>query len=153
VPHPSAAEIAAVAVGGVIGTAARWGLDSAVPHTSSQFPLSTLVTNIVGTFLLAFLTAGLWTRSGVPAWVKAGVGPGVLGTYTTFSAVVLALVTIAEANSPGLAVLYFVVTLVAGLAAAIAGMEIGRRLTPSGTPPTSSPSPGPAPAPTPRNPR
>jgi CrcB protein len=147
VPHPSAAEIAAVAVGGVIGTAARWALDSAVPHTSSQFPLSTLITNIVGTFVLAMLTAGLWTRGDVPAWVKAGVGPGLLGTYTTFSAVVLALVTIAEANLPGLAVLYFMVTVVAGLAAAIAGMEIGRRLPPSGT------APAPAPAPAPRNPR
>jgi CrcB protein len=43
----------------------------------------------VGSFLLAFLVAGLWTRKSTPHWVKIFMGPGVLGAFTTFSGVML----------------------------------------------------------------
>jgi CrcB protein len=119
-------ELLAVGLGGIVGTGARWGLDVLIPHGSAQFPVSTLVTNLVGTFVLAFLVAAVWTRP-VPSWVKAGVGPGILGTYTTFSALVLALVTLAAADELGLAIIYFVVSLGGGLAVGLGGFALGNR--------------------------
>lgn len=127
VPRTTAPEIVAVAVGGVIGTGARWGLDLAIPHSASQFPVSTLITNVVGTFVLAALVAGVWMRPGAPAWLRAGLGPGVLGTYTTFSALVLALVTLTDSGLPLIALAYLLVSVVAGLLAAVAGMALGSR--------------------------
>jgi CrcB protein len=122
--RPTVAEISAVAVGGVIGTGLRWGLDTLVPHTPVQFPLSTLITNILGTLVLAYLVSEVWTRN-VPSWVKAGVGPGILGTYTTFSALVLALVTLTAAHEAVLAGIYFIVSAFGGLAAALGGIALG----------------------------
>ncbi|BDI23200.1 CrcB family protein [Herbiconiux sp. L3-i23] len=124
---PTTSEIVAVAVGGVIGTGLRWGLDLLLPHAADEFPTSTLITNLLGTFLLAALVAGVWMRPRTPVWVKAGLGPGVLGTYTTFSAVALALVTLVDASRPGIAALYFVLSLAGGLGAAVAGIALGSR--------------------------
>jgi CrcB protein len=126
VTRPSAAELLAVAVGGVIGAAARWGLDLLIPHDPDEFPVSTLTINLAGTFLLAYLVAEVWTRP-VPSWTKAGVGPGILGTFTTFSAVVLAVVTLAEAGEAALAGLYLTTSLLGGLFLAFIGFSLGNR--------------------------
>ncbi|NQX11654.1 CrcB family protein [Microbacteriaceae bacterium VKM Ac-2855] len=121
---PPLRDLIAVFGGGVLGTAARWGLDTLIPHSAAQFPWSTLLINVIGSFALGFLTAGLWTRP-LPSWVKAGVGPGLLGSFTTFSAVVLALATMTEAGQMLLALGYLAVTLLLGLGAAAAGLAAG----------------------------
>lgn len=79
-----------VAIGGAIGTALRILLDimlSLIFFTMSL--VSLIVINAIGSFLLGFLVAGIWTRPKTPHWMKLAVGPGVLGGFTTFSGVVL----------------------------------------------------------------
>lgn len=110
----------------MIGAAGRWGLDLLIPHGPDEFPVSTLTINLVGTFLLAYLVAEVWTRP-VPSWLKAGVGPGILGTFTTFSAVVLSVVTLAEAGESVLAGVYLAASLLGGLIVAFAGFSLGNR--------------------------
>ena len=126
-------DAAAVFVGGIVGTAMRWGLDSAVPHRSDELPVSTLVVNVVGSLVLAYLVAGLWTRP-LPSWVKAGAGPGLLGTFTTFSAVVVSLTTLGDADEYVLAALYLILSIVLGAAAVVAGWALGERLHGSARP-------------------
>jgi CrcB protein len=124
----------AVAVGGVLGTAARWGVDTLIPHaTPGSLAVSTVVVNVVGSFVLGLLVASLWTRARVPMWLKAGVGTGILGSFTTFSAVALNVVASAvEANV--LAMLgALVLSTVFGLLAAWGGLALGRKLTGHGT--------------------
>lgn len=126
------AEPVAVFCGGIVGTALRWGIDSLIPHTSDQFPASTLTVNVTGSFVLAYLVGGLWERP-LPHWLKVGVGPGVLGTFTTFSAVAIAVVTMTATGHLGLAVLYLVLTLGFGFAAVWAGLHLsgaGRPVSP-----------------------
>lgn len=127
--RPAWSEYLAVAVGGALGTGLRWGLDLLIPHRADQFPVSTLITNLAGTLVLAILVAAVWTRP-VPAWLKAGLGPGVLGTYTTFSAIALALVTLTEAGEPAVAAIYLVASVVGGLAIGALGFAVGGRLRP-----------------------
>jgi CrcB protein len=129
VPRTSA-EPVAVFCGGIVGTALRWGIDSLIPHTSEQFPTSTLIVNVTGSFILAYLVGGLWERP-LPHWLKVGVGPGVLGTFTTFSAVAIALVTLTATGHLGLAVLYLVLTLVFGFAAVWAGFYLSGAIHPA----------------------
>lgn len=124
---PSIRDLFAVLLGGMIGTGARWALDVLIPHDAAGFPVSTLVINIVGSFALGSLVGGLWKRD-VPSWVKAGLGAGLLGTFTTFSAVVLALVTLTEAGEILTAAVYLVVTLIGGFVAAAAGISVGAAL-------------------------
>ena len=119
----------AVFAGGVVGTAMRLGIDRALPHTDTEFPTSTLIINTVGAFVLGWLVAGLWTRPAVPAWVKLVVGPGVLGAFTTFSAVMVSLVSLGAASSWPLAGLYLLATLLLGFPAAALGVWLGGRIS------------------------
>ena len=113
--------ILAVAIGGVLGTAARLGLDTVLPHPHDAFPWSTLIVNVVGSLALGFLVARVWPNA--PDWLRAGLGAGVLGSFTTFSAVAVAMI---ELPLPFAAV-YLAVTLVLGLVAALLGLRLGRR--------------------------
>lgn len=81
--HPSPRILLAVAVGGAGGAVLRWLLGEAFPDTSG-FPWTTFGINVSGSFALALLPASGWVRNR-PALV-AGLGPGLLGGYTTLSA-------------------------------------------------------------------
>lgn len=116
-----AAELAAVVVGGAIGTAIRLGIDSALPH--GEFPWPTLLINTIGAFVLGMLVARLWPSAS--AWLRAGLGAGLLGSFTTFSAVAVSLVSLTAAGSWMLALAYLVATLVLGLGAAWLGIRVG----------------------------
>jgi CrcB protein len=114
-----------VFVGGALGTSLRLGLDATIVHGDDQFPLSTLLINIVGSFVLAIFVSRLWPIS--PGWVRAALGPGLLGGFTTFSAVMVSMVTLAASSQIVLALAYLGATLVAGLGAAALGFWLGHR--------------------------
>ena len=115
----------AVFLGGLLGTGLRLAVDTALPHGDDGFPFSTLLVNLVGTFVLGWLAGGLWTRPATPTWLKAGIGSGVIGSFTTLSAVMGSIALLDRAGATPLAALYFVVSLVGGLALAAAGLKVG----------------------------
>ena len=117
------AELAAVVVGGAVGTALRITIDSALPHGDDAFPLSTLIINTIGAFVLGMLVARLWPTAS--SWLRAALGAGLLGSFTTFSAVAVSLVSLAAAGSWILAVSYLIATLALGLGAAWLGLRLG----------------------------
>ena len=145
----------AVFAGGVLGTAARLFFDYAVPHGDTGFPLSTMIINVVGSALLGFLVARVWPTA--PPWLRAGLGAGVLGSFTTFSAVVVAVVTLTDGGRMLVAAVYLALSLVLGFAAAAAGLRVGTLAahqtpsahshtadqTPSAPPRTTPPTPPP----------
>jgi fluoride exporter len=119
--------IAAVLTGGALGTAARALLQSVV----DQWWLL-LAVNALGSLLLGVAVAAL---ADAPAWLRHGLGAGVLGGFTTFSAIAVASVTASAAADgwpslvpalPGIAIA--VGMLVASLAAAGAGLALGRHI-------------------------
>ena len=115
----------AVAVGGLIGTGLRLACDLAFPHADDAFPVETLIVNLAGAFVLGWLVGGLWTRPTMPMWLKAGIGPGVLGSFTTLSAVTASLLVLGREGEWPTAVGYLLASVVGGLAAAAAGLRIG----------------------------
>jgi fluoride exporter len=119
--------IAAVLAGGALGTAARALLQAAVDEWWLL-----LAVNALGSLLLGVAVAAL---ADARAWLRHGLGAGVLGGFTTFSAVAVASVTASAAGDgwpslvpalPGIALA--VGMLVASLAAAGAGLALGRRI-------------------------
>ncbi|MHC5797877.1 fluoride efflux transporter FluC [Lacisediminihabitans sp. FW035] len=119
-------EVAAVVVGGVVGTGLRLTLDTVIPHSDTGFPLSTLLINVVGSFALGALVATLWRRAGTANWLKVGLGTGMIGSFTTFSALIVSLVSEAQHGLWMLALLYLVLSLVLGFGAALLGLSLGR---------------------------
>ncbi|WP_430266643.1 fluoride efflux transporter FluC [Pseudarthrobacter sp. J1763] len=129
----------AVAVGGFIGTEIRYGLSLLEPHTTG-IPWITLAINVGGSFVLAVLSTWWIARPGTAMWIRAGIGPGTLGSFTTFSAVALSLNTFASTGRIGLFLGYLGLSLVLGLAAAGAGWITGQRIG-AGTSPLDSDNP------------
>ena len=74
--------------------------------------------------LLAVLVARVWSTA--PSWLKAGLGVGLLGSFTTFSAFAVSLVSLTTAGEGMSALGYLVLTLVLGLGAAWLGLALGR---------------------------
>lgn len=122
----SALELAAVFVGGLIGTSLRLLIDLALAHDLDEFALSTLLVNTLGALALGLLVAALWPR--VPGWMRAGLGPGILGSFTTFSALAVSVVALTQAGDLVGAVLTAVLSIGLGMLAAWAGLTLGARL-------------------------
>jgi fluoride exporter len=116
-------DLLAVLVGGAVGTAVRLGIDTAIPHGDAEFPVSTLVVNTVGAFALGLLVGRVWLAA--PGWLRAGLGAGLLGSFTTFSALAVSLVSLTAAGFGMLALAYLAATLALGLAAAALGLRLG----------------------------
>jgi CrcB protein len=118
--------LAAVAVGGVVGAEARYGLARAVPHAAGSWPWSTLVVNIVGSLLIGVLMAGLTSRATAPPLARPFLGTGILGGFTTFSTYAVDLRSLAAHGHPELALGYAGATVVTCLVAVGAGAAATR---------------------------
>ena len=116
----------AVAAGGLLGTELRYALGLLFPDRPGDLPWATLGINLVGSFVLAALTTIWIARPRTAFWLRAAIGPGVLGSFTTFSAVVFSADQLTRAGLPGLGLLYLGLSVLLGLAAAAAGWRIGK---------------------------
>lgn len=111
-----------VALAGAAGVLARYGLSALASGDGLLW--TTLAINVVGSFLLGLLVAGGW--GGEAARTAAGVG--FLGGFTTYSTFSVQTVTTAEAGRWLTAGLYVGGSLALGVAAALAGLALGRLL-------------------------
>lgn len=130
-------DLGAVALGGFAGAPLRYGVGTAFPHTTSEFPWPTFALNIVGAFLLGMLLQGLASAgddTGGRRRLRLLLGTGLLGTFTTYSTLALELDLLIDGGYPGLAAAYGAASAVAGLAAAGAGMLIAGRVATPGRP-------------------
>lgn len=87
-------------------------------------PWGTFVVNVTGAGALGYLVA-VFAGRGRSAGA-ALFGTGVLGAYTTFSALAVELLAIGEVG-PGAAVVHGLLSLGVGLVAAVAGTSAGAR--------------------------
>lgn len=113
-----------VALGATLGAPTRYLLDRAVQSKhDSVFPFGTLLVNVIGSLLLAFLAALPTTG---PVMAVAGIGfCGALGTYSTFSYETLRLLA---DRARLLAILNVSISLIAGLGAAYCGIFLAQAL-------------------------
>jgi len=118
----------AVAGGGLLGTELRYGLGLAFPDAAGMMPWTTLGINVAGSFVLAALTTFWIARPRTAFWLRAGLGPGLLGSFTTFSAVVFAVDQFSRANLHLVWIAYLGLSLLLGFGAAAAGWRTGKVL-------------------------
>ncbi|WP_454698911.1 fluoride efflux transporter FluC [Arthrobacter humicola] len=119
----------AVALGALVGTELRYGLGVLFPEPAGAIPWTTLAINVCGSFVLAAITT-LWiARPRTAFWLRAGIGPGLLGSFTTFSAVVFSVDQQARSGQHLTWLTYLGLSLVLGLGAAAAGWKAGKALS------------------------
>ena len=117
--------LAAIALGGALGSSARWGLAQTFPHSPDGFPWGTWIANVSGGLLIGVLMAVV-TAMAPRRYLRPFVGVGLLGGFTTFSTYALDARSLTDAGAIPVAVTYVATTLVAGLAAVYAGLVLGR---------------------------
>ncbi len=111
-----------VAMGGALGSVARYGAYRLWPMGASGWPVATLTVNLLGSFAIGLIYMYVAAR-GISAdnarlfWMT-----GVLGGFTTYSAFALETVLL---GFSGVALAYVAATVIGCLAAAIFGMKVG----------------------------
>lgn len=117
-----------VALGGAIGAVGRFAVVSAVGGwmhgMGSQFPLGTLVVNIMGSFALGVLveiSALVWSPS---PEIRSLLVVGMLGAFTTFSTFSLDVVAMLSRGQMGQAALYMGLSVALSVLALYMGMQI-----------------------------
>ena len=77
--------ILAIFIGGGLGSLSRYGITILLRAYSMDFPLATLLVNIVGSFILGFTIALFWNKAHLHNTVKLAITVGFCGGLTTFS--------------------------------------------------------------------
>lgn len=121
-----------VMVGGALGALARYAVglllrSSLVGAAGVAFPLGTLVVNVLGSFLLAFV-GGVALRGVISPRALVSIGTGFLGAFTTFSTFALESDTLLREGLPWWATLSVAGNLVLGYLAILAGRGLAARL-------------------------
>ena len=117
----------AVAVGGAVGSVLRFLTSNwVVEHWPRHYYLATFAVNLLGCFLIGFLSAYFLLRSDLPLVLRTGLTVGVLGGLTTFSSFSLEVLRLLEAGQLGVAAGYLLSSVVGGLLAAWLGMSLAR---------------------------
>ena len=129
-PHHDPRLVAVVVLGGMVGTLARWALTDAVGTAANGFPTATLVENVVGSFLLGALLEALLRRGDETPRrrvLRLGLGTGLLGGFTTFSALAYELERLIAGGQVTMACVYAVLSLALGVLACVAGIAASAR--------------------------
>lgn len=117
--------LAQVALGGAIGASARYLTNVAVIRgIGPGFPWSTLIVNVLGSFLMGVLVVWLAERGAMR--LAPFLMTGILGGFTTFSAFSLDAVALWERGAAGQALAYVAGSVMLSLGALVAGMAVTR---------------------------
>lgn len=106
-----------VAIGGGGGALIRYGMNEIIPHAG--IPFATLLTNVIGAFVLAFLSFSLFRNNRYPQ-MKLFIGTGLCGGFTTMSTYALETVKLIH-TEPAAAFIYSMLTLFFAVGMAFAG--------------------------------
>lgn len=115
-----------VALGGAVGSVARFKLSGWVLHETPnwRFPTGTFAVNVMGC-LIAGLLAGMAVKQDFfSPEARVFLFTGLLGGFTTFSAFGLETLLLFKRGEPGVAIANVVVSIVVGLLVAWLGYEM-----------------------------
>ncbi|MDO4026634.1 CrcB family protein [Clavibacter michiganensis] len=116
-----------VALGGAVGTGIREALALTWPAPAGAIPVTILLINVVGAFVLGALLESLARRGpdeGRRRAIRLLVGTGVLGGFTTYSSLATDAASL-TGSALGVAFAYAGLSLVVGAAASAAGIAAG----------------------------
>jgi CrcB protein len=118
-----------VAIGSAVGGVSRYLLGGLIQRmVSGTFPLGTLVINVTGSALLGFLVRYALDVPAMTPEIRALLGVGFCGGYTTFSTFSYETLTLLEDGDWRRAGLYVALSVGVSLLATFAGFAAAREL-------------------------
>lgn len=111
-----------VVVFGMLGALSRYGIS--VWIDAGDFPVATLGVNLLGCFLLAFVTQYIARVTSLSFKFISAVGTGFIGSFTTFSTFALESSTLIQTGEYVYAGTYIFISLFGGLLMCILGYRL-----------------------------
>lgn len=112
-----------VGIAGALGAMLRY-IIGIIFFTNNLFPYATLFINLIGSFILAWLTYGLFKRSSLSPEVKTAISTGFIGSFTTFSAVSVETVSLFQNGDTFQGMLYILLSIFGGLIMSELGFSV-----------------------------
>ncbi|MFS0782687.1 fluoride efflux transporter CrcB [Bacillus sp. 1P06AnD] len=109
-----------VGLAGALGAVLRYAI-GLLAWNGSLFPIATFSINLIGSFLLAWLTTFVFIRTAIPDEWKSAIGTGFIGAFTTFSTLSVETVSLFQGGHALMAVLYAALSMIGGLAMSFLG--------------------------------
>jgi CrcB protein len=118
-----------VFLGGGLGAALRHGVNLVAARAlGTSFPWGTFTVNIVGSLIMGLMAAWFAFGSAPSQHWRLFLTTGILGGFTTFSTFSLDTAVLYERGQLGLAAVYVVVSVAAGLAGLLGGLALVRSM-------------------------
>ncbi len=122
------ASLAWVALGGALGSAARFATVRGVASVLGEYqPWGTLAVNVVGSLLMGLLAALIARKFADSEAVRVFLLPGLLGGFTTFSAFSLDVFNLMQRGENGTAIGYVLGSVLLSIIAVFAGYALMTR--------------------------
>ncbi len=120
--------IAYIALGGIVGTLARYLVQGVLQTRAGAFPTGTLALNIGGSLLLGFIVRFATGSAVVSPELRGGLTIGFCGAFTTMSTFSYESMRLVWDGEYWYAALYLGGTILGCLAAVVAGTALANRL-------------------------
>lgn len=117
-----------IALGGILGTLARYLIQGVLQTRAGTFPTGTLAINIAGSFLLGFIIRFATGSAVISPELRGGLTVGFCGAFTTMSTFSYESIRLLGDAEYAYAALYMGGTILGCLAAVIAGMALASKL-------------------------
>jgi CrcB protein len=117
-----------IAVGGALGALSRYYLDTAATRLLGPTLLGIFFINITGSFSVGVFISAAENHISWQNNARLFATIGFLGSYTTFSVLTVATVTLVQSGDLSRAALNIGGSIIVGLAAALLGIYMGRLL-------------------------
>ncbi|KRM91867.1 fluoride efflux transporter FluC [Fructilactobacillus florum] len=111
---------------GLLGGLARLEITQLINY--HQFPIATLLINLTGAFLLPIWTNYGCQRLGLSARWNQVIGTGLIGSFTTFSGIILDSLKLLEVHNYSGFTLYLSFSIILGLLVAVVGDQFSHIL-------------------------
>lgn len=115
--------------GGAIGSGLRFALGLALPQGAGRFPVTTLIINIVGSFVLGAVSALATRTTSLHRDLIVFLGAGLCGGFTTFSTLSVEMFSLWELDRTWMMLAYALASLIGGFLAAVLGVTVVTSLT------------------------
>lgn len=115
-----------VGIGGAVGSILRYLVSQISLPYWNHLPIGTLFVNLVGAFILGWFTTKILPLETISHAVKNGISTGIIGSFTTFSALSVEVVQLINQTLYGVLFVYLFLSIVGGIGMSAVGFYYGQ---------------------------
>ena len=115
-------QILYVGVGGFLGAISRFLVAKYTAHTIGSFPVGTLIVNVTGSFVLAFISYLVLDGKNISPEFRSFATVGFIGAYTTMSTFSYETMRFLDQGEYG----YFILNVVLNIGLCLSAIVLGR---------------------------